>query len=118
AMDTFCGCDTAALDDLSSMVGERAAHLGAVMEGVAQVVATTDWFGPDEQGFQEQLDEVYERARELFERLRELGELLREESRSEERREGKSVEHGGGRAGEAERRESKAGEHGRASARS
>lgn len=80
AMDTFCGCDTAALDDLSSMVGERAAHLGAVMEGVAQVVATTDWFGPDEQGFQEQLDEVYERARELFERLRELGELLREES--------------------------------------
>src|SRR5690625_6443289 len=37
AMDTFCGCDTAALDDLSSMVGERAAHLGAVMEGVAQV---------------------------------------------------------------------------------
>src|SRR5699024_676333 len=79
-MDTFCGCDTAALDDLSSMVGERAAHLGAVMEGVAQVVATTDWFGPDEQGFQEQLDEVYERARELFERLRELGELLREES--------------------------------------
>src|SRR5690625_7779504 len=50
------------------------------MEGVAQVVATTDWFGPDEQGFQEQLDEVYERARDLFERLRELGELLREES--------------------------------------
>src|SRR5699024_1281914 len=62
-MDTFCGCDTAALDDLSSMVGERAAHLGAVMEGVAQVVATTDWFGPDEQGFQEQLDEVYEGPR-------------------------------------------------------
>jgi len=80
AMDTFCGCDTAALDDLSSIVGERAAHLGAVMEGAAQVAAATDWFGPDGQCFREQVDELIEKARDLFERLRELGELLREES--------------------------------------
>lgn len=80
AMDTFCGCDTAALDDLSSIVGERAAHLGAVVEGAAQVTASTDWFGPDGRDFREQMDEVYEKARALFEWLRELGELLREES--------------------------------------
>lgn len=79
-MNTFCGCDTETLTDLSSVFGERAGHLAALMDGAAGSVHTTAWFGPDAEDFRDRVDKVVEDAIGLIETIRELGELLRQES--------------------------------------
>lgn len=80
AMNTFCGCDTETLTDLSSVFGERAGHLRALMDGAAGSVRVTAWFGPDAEDFRDRVDKAVEDAIRLIETIRELGELLGKES--------------------------------------
>lgn len=79
-MNTFCGCDPETLTDLSSVFGERAGQLGALMVGVSGSAHAPAWFGPDAEDFRDRVDEMVEDAIRLVETFRELGELLGQES--------------------------------------
>lgn len=95
-MNTFYGCDTAALDDLSATIGERAAQLRTVMEGTGQAAAAPAWFGPDGDVFRDEVDKLVERALGVFEWLRELGELLGAEAAEQSACSAADGESGGG----------------------
>lgn len=79
-MNTFWGCDTDAMTDLSAIFGERAGLLGTLIERTADTVRTTTWFGPDAEDHRLRTEDVVTTAHELIELLRRLGELLGEES--------------------------------------
>lgn len=79
-MNTFWGCDTDTMTDLSAMFGERAGLLGTLIERTADTVRTTTWFGPDAEDHRLRTEDVVTTAHELIELLRRLGELLGEES--------------------------------------
>lgn len=79
-MNSFWGCDTETMDDLSAMFGERAGLLSAVIDRAAGTVRVATWFGPDAEDHRLRMEDVVETADALIELLRRLGELLGEES--------------------------------------
>jgi hypothetical protein len=83
-MNTFWGCETEALTELSTVFGTRAARLRALIETTAGTVHATTWRGPDAEDHRRRTDEMVEVVLRLVERLRRLGELLGEEAEEQE----------------------------------
>lgn len=83
-MNTFWGCETEALTELSDVFGLRAVRLRTVVQGAAQAVRTAAWTGPDAEEHRLRTQEMVESAAGLLERLRALGELMGAEAEAQE----------------------------------
>ncbi|ATG52378.1 hypothetical protein CFK38_13250 [Brachybacterium vulturis] len=79
-MNTFWGCETERLTELSTVVDARAERLRALIQQVALCTRITDWCGPDAEEHRRRTLDLVEFVIDLIERLRELGELLGQEA--------------------------------------
>lgn len=83
-MNTFWGCETENLTELSGVVAARAQRMRALILQVALSVRAADWIGPDAEDHRWRTEDLVERALELIEKLRELGDLLEREAEEQE----------------------------------
>lgn len=83
-MNTFWGCETEALTELSGVFGTQSVRLGDLVDEAAGAVHAAEWIGPDAEDHRRRTDELVETVIELIERLRRLGELLGDEAEEQE----------------------------------
>lgn len=83
-MNTFWGCETENLTELSTVVGARSERLRTLIQRAAISVRATAWFGPDAEDHRQRTEDLVEFVIELVERLRELGELLDQEAEEQD----------------------------------
>lgn len=83
-MNTFWGCETEELTELSTRFDARALRLRALFQQIALVVRLMDWFGPDAEDHRLRTDDLVGTVLELVERLRALGELLEKEAQEQD----------------------------------
>ncbi|WP_394216038.1 hypothetical protein [Brachybacterium vulturis] len=79
-MNTFWGCETERLTELSTVFDARAIRLRTLIQQVALCTRITDWCGPDAEEHRRRTMELVEFIIDLIERLRELGERLGDEA--------------------------------------
>ncbi|MGO1599970.1 MAG: hypothetical protein ACTHX0_10125 [Brachybacterium sp.] len=79
-MNTFWGCETEELTELSAVFGTRAVRLQTLIQQAASCVRAADWIGPDAEDHRIRTEDLVEFVIGLVERLRELGELLGDEA--------------------------------------
>jgi len=83
-MNSFWGCETEAVTELSGVFDTRAARLRALIQAAAGTVRATEWIGPDADGYRRRIEEMVEVVIEVVETIRELGELLGDEAEEQE----------------------------------
>lgn len=83
-MNTFWGCETEDLTELSAVVEARAGRLGTLVRDTALRARAVAWFGPDAEDHRLRAEDLAERVIDLVEKLRELGELLDDEAEEQE----------------------------------
>ncbi|HEX7351022.1 hypothetical protein [Brachybacterium sp.] len=83
-MNTFWGCDTATMTELSGDFGSGAERMQALLARAADARRSATWFGPDAEEHRSLTDELVERARTIAEAVRRLGELLERESAAQD----------------------------------
>ena len=79
-MNTFWGCETEELIELSAVFGARAVRLQTLIRQAAMGVRATDWIGPDAEDHRMRTEDLVDVVIGLVERLRGLGELLGDEA--------------------------------------
>lgn len=83
-MNTFWGCDTETMTELSGDFGTGADRMRTVLAAAAAAHRAATWFGPDAEEHRSLTEQLIEQARTLAEVLRRLGELLDRESAAQD----------------------------------
>ncbi len=89
-MNTFWGCDTESMTDLSALYGDHAGTLQTLGRTAGMTARLVDWFGPDAEEHRDATEKTIETLISLAETIRRLGELLGTEA--EEQDEASSAE--------------------------
>src|SRR5699024_5777195 len=84
AMNTFWGCETENLTELSGVVAARALRMRAIVLQIALSVRAVGWIGPDADDYRLRAEDLVDRALELIETLRRLGEVLGREAEEQD----------------------------------
>ncbi|MDN5898907.1 MAG: hypothetical protein L0H74_02440 [Brachybacterium sp.] len=79
-MNTFWGCETERLTELSTVFDTRAVQLRALILQARLGVHAVDWIGPDAEEHRRCAEDLVETVITLIERLRKLAELLGREA--------------------------------------
>lgn len=83
-MNTFWGCETENLTELSGVVAARALRMRAIVLQIALSVRAVGWIGPDADDYRLRAEDLVDRALELIETLRRLGEVLGREAEEQD----------------------------------
>lgn len=83
-MNTFWGCNTETMTDLSGDFGTGAERLQGVIAHAVQARRTVTWFGPDAEEHRSLTEEMLERAEQIVEVIRRLSELLGKEATAQD----------------------------------
>lgn len=83
-MNTFWGCETENLTELSGVVAARSLRMRAIVLQIALSVRAVGWIGPDAEDYRQRTEDLVDRALELIETLRRLGEVLGREAEEQD----------------------------------
>ncbi|ASK67233.1 hypothetical protein CFK39_14230 [Brachybacterium avium] len=83
-MNTFWGCETEHLTELSTIFDTRAVRLRALIQRALLCARAADWIGPDAEEHHRCTEDLAETVILLVEKLRKLGELLGKEAQEQD----------------------------------
>lgn len=83
-MNTFWGCETEHLTELSTVFDTRADRLRALIQQILLCARTVEWIGPDADEHRRCAEDLAETVIILIEKLRKLGELLGREAQEQD----------------------------------